>query len=248
MLFPVILLASLMLTIASSDVHSQLSKGNKISYKSLLPDKIKKGKEMERMKHSEHYVHQGKVRDKNVNHEVVIGVKHKNLDKLEEYVLRRSKEVATSTEDWMSFGEIGDLTSNTEGYLTIATWLRMSGMKIVWTSKRFEFMKVHGTIAQWEQLLQTEFHTYKHIESNEVLPRAKAYHVPHEIHPHMDAMFYVSQLPPKIHKHIHSRNDMQSDISAMDSNIPDGHSTTPVTVSFLRSLYNITLHSGIIDM
>eukprot|EP00981_Chlorochromonas_danica_P001748 scaffold381_cov168-Ochromonas_danica.AAC.1 len=155
-------------------------------------------------------------------HEVIIAIKQKNLDKLEEEVLHRSHPNSSDNDyyqHWLSYDEIGQLVRNEEGYGKVKSWIESQDpqeISIIWSSTHLEYMKVIATIKKWEELLQTQFHEYhdEHDGSRnsvggsgcgldlgsergrKVYHRCQHYSIPMELHDHIQTIFNTVQAPP----------------------------------------------------
>jgi len=223
--------------------------------------------EVERMKTREDFVEMGKWRNKDIEHEVVIGIKHTNLDRLSELVLQKSTPGHPSYQKWMTYIEVGDLTTNMEGFLAVKLWLEQHEMLITFTSKRFEFMKVTGPLSKWEALLHTEFYEYRHISVGDSpqsqqhhhrlesetprdgvsVPRTRAYSVPTTLQPHIHSLFHVCHLPPDIKaygRYAYAGPDAGETETATARKIDMSRRATASSdssVPFLRALYNISV-------
>lgn len=157
-------------------------------------------------------------------HEVIIAIKQKNLDILEQEVLRRSHPTNRIDNDsdnnnsypnyWFSYDEIGQLVQNREGYDKVKSWINSQNpqeISIIWSSTHLEYMKVIATIKKWEELLHTEFHEYYVDEEEDnrvgldlgrseggrkVYHRCQHYSIPIELHGHIQTIFNTVQAPP----------------------------------------------------
>ena len=160
---------------------------------------------MERIKMRNDFAERGRWVNKDHMHEVTVAVKHLNLDSLEQMVLEKSTPSHPSYQKWMTFEEVGSLTSNIPGYFALKSWFEMNHMEVFYTSKRFEFMKVRAKISHWESVLRTEFFEFKSLQpahaGRKSIPRAKTYHIPAVLREHLHCLFHVSHLPPLIETH-----------------------------------------------
>ena len=77
---------------------------------------------------------------------------------------------------WLSFEEVGSLTSNPEGRDAVLKWLaetrspRGELAVVTWQSRRGEYIKARASIEHWEHVLRTEFFEY-----HDQQPRFKVY-------------------------------------------------------------------------
>ena len=143
-------------------------------------------------------------------HELVFATKQRNLDQLEKMVLARGTPGNPSFQKWMTFDEVADLTSNSEGSKEILEWLNMNGIHATWTSLGKDFIKASAPISLWEGLLQTKFHVWEDQALRnkvELHILSEDYSIPATLEPHVQAVFYTSQAPPVISKHSSQQND-----------------------------------------
>ena len=66
-----------------------------------------------------------------VQHEVVFAVQQRNIDYLEAEVLERSTPGSPKYQQWMSFEEVGKLTSNQAGAQAIIDYISMLGAEVI---------------------------------------------------------------------------------------------------------------------
>jgi tripeptidyl-peptidase I len=179
--------------------------------------------EVERMSMRNDFREIGKWVNKNTDHEVVVAIKPQNLDTLSELVHEMSTPGSLNYQQWMTYDEVGALTTNMEGYRSVQAWLEANGMNITYTSKRFEYLKATAPLVKWEEVLNTEFyefrsqsqsrplHGHPHMEASPSphafsdspkavasVPRARAYSVPARLRGHIHALFNVCHLPPAV--------------------------------------------------
>lgn len=132
-------------------------------------------------------------------HQVLIAIKHNNMDVLEAHLLEISDPHSPSYQQWLSRKEVNELVDNREGYQAVQEWLSASNATIDWTSSSRHFIKATTTISNWETLLQTKFHAWQDRLLKPTSPsihRAEHYSIPTSLHPHIHAIFNTVQSPP----------------------------------------------------
>lgn len=174
-------------------------------------------------------------------HEVVIAVKQKNLDILEEEVLKRTTPSSKDYQNWLTYDEVTSLTQNLDSYNEISSWLTNNSIQIVSESKRKDYITARGSINQWEDLLTTTFYQYEDVsvpeaisiyrnkmkklnnditdESNEInesdrifYNRADSYYLPNHLLPHISAIFETVQVPPEYKPNFYVENNVKNNI------------------------------------
>lgn len=177
---------------------------------------------------------------------------------MESILEERSSPNSPNYLKWMTYDEVTSLVANEQSHDAVVQWFKANNLSVQWTSRRKDYLRVQGTISQWESLLKTEFHAYLdeslpervadlrgdplHMESHRVFHRSKSYSLPEEMLPHITAIFNTVQAPPKFNKK-HQKKPRQSqrgtpfqtklhldmaDIGTDGSSTPSGS----VTVSF----------------
>lgn len=199
-------------------------------------------------------------------HSVIIALPKLNMDRMESILEERSTPGSPNYLNWMTYDEITSLVLNEQSHTAVVDWLQANDLTVLWTSRRKDYLRVQGTIAQWETLLKTEFYAYLdeslpervsdlrsdplHKDSHRVFHRSKSYSLPEEMQPHITAIFNTVQAPPKFNKKYHKKprhaqhgtpfqTKLHLDMS--DAISTDGSSSPSgsVTVSFLNSYYDI---------
>lgn len=200
--------------------------------------------------------------DQSSVHELVFSVAQKNLQVLDSMLLERSTPGSELYQQWLSFEEVGTITSNEEGALAVTNWLAENDVEVVWKSTHADYIKAAAPIRKWEELLHTNFFVYEDFSSLSVgdgtatkFHRANQYSLPIEIFPHLSAVFNTVQVPPAIPaKHWLGRSDRLRKNVPNDSqathNLRGQHAAHTqeiihyTTVDFLNTLYNITSNEG----
>ena len=96
-------------------------------------------------------------------HSIVIALKQNNLDLLEKELISRTNPESKVYQKWLTFDEIGVLSTNHDGFTNVFQWLTMNqGIKITHVSKRKEYVVLSAEINKWEELFDAKFQTYTH--------------------------------------------------------------------------------------
>ncbi|TFK53218.1 subtilisin-like protein [Heliocybe sulcata] len=124
-----------------------------------------------------------------------IGLTQNNMDRLEELLLDVSHPESPNFGKHWNAGKVAETfrpTPETVG--TVYDWLTASGIapSRIKVSKAKTWIEVNATVEEAEQLLQTEYHVYRH-ESGKEHVACDAYHVPEHVSKHVDIIM------PSIH-------------------------------------------------
>jgi hypothetical protein len=210
---------------------------------------------MESKMHREKFSRLGRAHGE-TRHEVVFAVRQNNMDVMERMVAERSTPGSSKYQQWMTFVEVGEITSNAAGTAAIMDWLgQQSLVDITWQSKRGEYIKAIAPLSMWEELFATEFYewqdTHDGQESNHLL--ADHYNLPDHLQQHVSAVFGTVQVPPIIHsshrtmkKNVFKTKFLVNTTSPLNTTSPVSPqaSSSGVTVSFLDTFYNIPSNKG----
>ena len=203
-------------------------------------------------------------------HELVFSIQQKGLSELEHMLTDRSTPGNPFYQQWLSYDQIGEITSNLESAQEIKQWLTSNGATITWISTNSHYIKAEAQISLWESLLNTKFSLWedrsrmknKNKISNKI-HRATEYSLPLHIKSHVSAVFNTVQVPPSLHSKYHTResSEFRTDMTVTKSTTTSTGTTTntnnqnynnkdlqatngKVTVSFLNDFYEITTNSG----
>jgi tripeptidyl-peptidase-1 len=155
----------------------------------------------------------------NVIHEVVIAIQQRNLTELEALFYERSDPLNLEKYGkYLSRSEIASLTENPASTDAVSSYLSSRGFSIISQTLYGEYVKVQGSISQWENLLNTQFyqfhriHPFRNAEDSVSRPLPHHSHIPHHLrkknklatphHPLYRAMNY--SLPVELKDHISS--------------------------------------------
>lgn len=205
--------------------------------------------------------------DGSVEHEVVVAVALKNLDVLESIVLDITNPDSPNYSNWMTTDEVTNLIKNEEAVQNVTDWLESNNVTITWRSLDSSYLKAVTNISVWESLLHTKFYDWRDTRRNSthIVRRSAQYSLPHEMTPHITAIFHTCQAPPLITHHAvpkpgsgHnpqpvagtglSHSSLSVDPSrmkmrpSMRKEVAVGSNT--VTVAFLDQYYYIPFNSG----
>lgn len=208
-----------------------------------------------------------------VSHEVIVAIEPLNMDYLENSVIERSTPGNKLFQKWMTFDQVGQLTTNREGFNVVQNWLLNENVTITWVHEYSHYIKASASISTWERLLHAEFHEWereREVNSMEttttkkpksVVIRSDSYSVPDFIAPYVSAIFNTVQMPPRISKH-YSIKDVpdvdqpyKTDMIFHDKNLrtPKNSKTIDledttianlVSVTFLDNYYQIPTNIG----
>lgn len=167
----------------------------------------------------EHLIQQGRA-PQDLMHEVVFAVRQKNTENLEAELLERSSPESPKYQQWMTFDEVGNFTSNPVGAGVIKDWLVLNNATVTWESLHNDYIKATAPVQIWEYLFSTEFHrwedtgrtqytssrapnTFTEKERAEhqstLIILAKEYTIPKSIRVHLETAFNTVQVNTRNH-------------------------------------------------
>lgn len=163
-------------------------------------------------------------------HEILISIKQLNIEVLERELIERSSPGSLKYQKWMTYDEIGDLTSNFLSSNYVENWLLNEvNATITWTSRRKDFYKACAPISIWEKYFNTIFYIYhdfhiNNLDSSSTITSnnddirkynvhvlANDYTLPNYLIDHVSAIFYTCQAPPAMNKHYSKLSSISSD-------------------------------------
>jgi tripeptidyl-peptidase I len=116
-----------------------------------------------------------------------IGLVQSNLDKAHDYLMDLSHPgSANYGQHWTSEQVIDAFKPSDDTVDTVKQWLADAGIKGVVQSDNKAWLAFHPTVAQAEELLQTEYFEYEDRQSGGIMPGCDQYHVPMHIQQHID--------------------------------------------------------------
>ena len=207
----------------------------------------------EEMKSRESFKRVSLSHDTNI-HEVLIAIQQLNLDRLKSMLEDMGTPGHHTYQQWLSFDEIGDMTKNDAAFTNVQSWLLAENATISWISPRHDYIRASTSISEWNRLLNTTFYVWHDTHpsaSSKTYHRADSYRLPHNIDPHVNAIFNTCQAPPiltyygvvgKTKRGDASRREVENEKwrpqSCSSTNMCD------VDVSFLNTLYGISSNLG----
>ena len=212
---------------------------------------------MGRMNSRSSFVQKSKT-DPDKPHELIFAVQQRNLDKLDGILMERSTPGSSKYQQWLSFEELGDLTSNPAGASVLKDWLSSNGISATWESVHHDYIKATASVQQWEQLLDTSFYNWQDTAlkgsdaASKLFVRGVEYSIPATLQGHISAIFNTVQVPPVIHKQYHLKpnnkekktNLRLGDVLKNNPSLMSEEQAPDVTVSFLNTYYDIPSNIG----
>lgn len=137
-------------------------------------------------------------------HEALIAIKQRNVDLLESELFKVSDPLSPTFQHHWSMEKVGEFISNPNSTDAISAHLCNAGFTITFQSLYGEYLKANGTVEQWNALLNTTIHEYKHSATQEVIFRTLegvSYSIPAELTDHIEAIFNVEHSFALINHH-----------------------------------------------
>jgi tripeptidyl-peptidase-1 len=190
-------------------------------------------------------------------HALVFAVQQRNLDYLDKKLIEISTPGNANYQQWLSYEEIGHITSNAQGAQEVLAWLAANDANVLWTTNHNDYIKAEAPISTWEKLLRAEFYEF-HDHSRQaknkkgVYLRADEYTMPAELKSHLSAVFHTVQTPPEMRKRVHTADEESQTAFRTDYTISKSFRGSNkqtlgqgvVTVSFLNEYYQIANNTG----
>lgn len=203
-----------------------------------------------------------------LQHEIIFAVNQRNMDKLESELISRSTPESSNYQEWLTFDEVGEMTSNPYAATQIKNWLLMHNATVTWESIHSDYIKATAPILIWESLFNTEFFEWEdkgraqYFSGRDILNRknrktrlllAKEYTIPILMREHMSAAFNTVQPPPMLAPRYHMKDAIREtshfrteDTKEKKRKLANGFQG--VTVPFLNSYYKIQSNKGNVNM
>lgn len=99
-----------------------------------------------------------------MKHQLIFAITQRNIDELERQLLERSTPGRKEYQKWMSFEEIGLLTSNRRATSAVSEWLEDNGAVVTWQSVHGEYLKATAALSIWSKLFNATFHEWDDLE------------------------------------------------------------------------------------
>lgn len=186
-------------------------------------------------------------------HKLVFAVRQNNLIEADALLMDRSTPGSSHYQDWLTFEEVGDLTSNRASAKAVLNWLAENGVTVMDTTARFEYITAIASITTWEMMLNTKFYRFKDHSRNslransDVIHRAEQYSLPKRMRHHLHSVFNTVQVPVVLNRKDYSIMDETN--AQMKTDMKDTAAAPRVTVHSLNILYEIDSHiaSGVVS-
>ncbi len=192
-------------------------------------------------------------------HELVFAIKQRNLKELDSLLTERSTPGNPLYQQWLTFAQIGEMTSNIAGAEAVKEWLAQNNIEVTWESSRSDYLKATAKISQWEHMLNTKFFEFEDKSrksmrvENRLMHRAEQYFLPSHMKEHLHAVFNTVQVPPVFKPHYAKALQGQQPGFKTELNVrPANHQGKKlsyeldgyVTVGFLNDFYQISTNAG----
>ena len=157
------------------------------------------------------YIKENVFLDKSKNHNVTWAVKQKNIDVLEWMLYDVSDPNSLNYGKYLNSSEIASISSNPDSIAIVYDYFAKKNIKIVSQKLYGEFITTEASISTWENLFESEFHLYKHINNqHSSVYRALSYTLPDELSDHITSILQILPLPmmnvkPLLKKNIYRR-------------------------------------------
>lgn len=185
-------------------------------------------------------------------HEVIIAIKQKNIQQLEEFLLDVSNMTSLNYGKHKTIEEIGELIENNESTHRVIQWLTNNDVKISKLSKFGEYITVTSTVSIFERLFNTIMYEYELRPTNKVtknqknqpILRAKSYSLPNYLLDDIYTIFRFINLPPRLS---HNGNDKVISLEEYKRAFPNADTSSTnnyIIPKNLRSIYNIVGDGG----
>ena len=182
-------------------------------------------------------------------HDVTFVITQRNMDELTRILHDISDPESVNYGHHMSSMEIADLTRNPGSSSNVANYLKESGASILSETLYGEYIKARASVQVWEQIFNTEFHTYalQPLESDNAehsadgaikrFVRAEKYSVPMVLDAHVTSVLNTVQMIPMNTRRKSSKHESISSDSKASFN-------GAVYPGILNEAYNIDSNIG----
>lgn len=141
----------------------------------------------------------GKLASQNEIHTVTFIVDRRNLNLLEENLLKVSTPGSPQYGQYLSKEEVGRLIQNPVATNAVVNFLKKKGANINSISEHADWITASAPLRLWAEIFHTHFYEYHHDEWHGKIFRAKEYHLPFELHEHVSTVLDVTHFPVKPH-------------------------------------------------
>ena len=191
-------------------------------------------------------------------HQLVFAVQQRNIPELENILLERSTPGNPLYQQWLTFEQVGEMTSNPQSAQAVLDWLFANDVKVTWQSAHQDYIKAEARISVWDRLLNANFYEFEDSSKKsskqdkkaasvfKTVHRTEEYSLPTSLKPHISAVFNTVQTPPEYKPKYRMRDGsvhkaLRTDLKITKSSSGDHELSTDgtVTISFLNSFYEI---------
>lgn len=131
-------------------------------------------------------------------HEVIVAIKPKNLDKLEQVLKEVSDPNHENYGKYFTRDQIAELTRNEEGNKIVKEYLRSLNFSIQQESEYGDFLTVLAPLSSWQTYLKTNFFEFRHASLGTVYRAESPYELPDHVHQHVIDLFNINDLPVEV--------------------------------------------------
>lgn len=131
-------------------------------------------------------------------HEVIVAIKPKNLDKLEQVLKEVSDPNHENYGKYFTRDQIAELTRNEEGNKIVKEYLRSLNFSIQQESEYGDFLTVLAPLSSWQTYLKTNFFEFRHASLGTVYRAESPYELPDHVHQHVVDLFNINDLPVEV--------------------------------------------------
>lgn len=134
-------------------------------------------------------------------HEVIFGVKQKNLDGLHDALMDVSNPLSPNYGHHWTHDEVGLFISAPDSTEAVERFLNENGFNVVEKSTHGEYIRASGSIGRWESSFSASFHEYQHDGQEGTFHRSLSFNVPDFLADHIHASFNTMELTKGLVRH-----------------------------------------------
>ena len=171
-------------------------------------------------------------------HEVIFVIKQKNMDELSTILDDLSDPYSPNYGQHWTRERVADFTVNPESHDITVTHLKSFGAVVTSDSLSGEFVTAKASIAVWETMLNTRFHTFyqtKWDKSVTQVVRATEYYIPIALHSHVEGALNTIEMPI-----MSRRGTKQSSKSLRKRSLAEADEPFNLTPPKFLAYYNMT--------
>lgn len=189
-----------------------------------------------------------KVSDKDLHnfHDIVIAVKQKNIELLEEHLSNRANPTHHDYRKWFNKDQVYDILDIQSSYNSVIKYLNnYDDISVVDSTIHGEYIIATGPLYLWESIFNCVFYNWLDTDVNEKYVRAKEYYLPVEINDDITGVFNIADAPPIITSTGYKvLSDKHGGISRPFKETTAVYANGLVDPQFLQYLYNIPTTEG----